>query len=116
MVDSLFIKTFQMLRKLSLALVSTTASISYFMDESKAPESTRNAICILYPNNSKVRGVVSFSQDNATTPVKIACSVKGLNPNSKHGIHIHEFGDLTDGCTTAGPHYNPLGKTHGGPF
>ena len=42
--------------------------------------------------------------------------MKGLNPNAKHGIHIHEFGDLTDGCNTAGPHYNPLNKKHGGPF
>jgi Cu-Zn family superoxide dismutase len=23
---------------------------------------------------------------------------------------------LTDGCATAGPHYNPLNKQHGGPF
>ena len=26
-----------------------------------------------------------------------------------------EFGDLSNGCVTAGPHYNPHGKTHGAP-
>jgi Cu-Zn family superoxide dismutase len=35
-------------------------------------------------------------------------------PNKKHGIHIHVFGDITEGCKTAGPHYNPFNKTHGG--
>lgn len=63
-----------------------------------------------------MRGVASFSQENLLSPVKIAVVVKGLNPNSKHGIHIHEYGDLTEGCVTAGAHFNPEKKNHGGPF
>ncbi|KRX07326.1 Superoxide dismutase, copper/zinc binding domain [Pseudocohnilembus persalinus] len=78
---------------------------------------TRNAICILYPDgNSGVKGIVSFQQDNATSPTKITANVRGLKPNSLHGFHIHQYGDLTEGCTSAGPHYNPENKTHGGPL
>ena len=30
-----------------------------------------------------------------------------------HGFYIHEFGDLSDGCSSTGSHYNPLGQNHG---
>lgn len=76
----------------------------------------RHAICILYPHDSTVRGLVSFTQGSAEQPVSIACSVKGLNPNGKHGLHIHEFGDLTHGVESIGPHFNPRRKKHGSPF
>ncbi|GIY14311.1 sod_Cu domain-containing protein [Caerostris extrusa] len=33
----------------------------------------------------------------------------------KHGFHIHSSGDLSDGCQSTGPHYNPKTSNHGGP-
>lgn len=108
---------------LKTILLGGAASASLFAGMKKASNAddnlstTRNALCILYPDgNSGVHGIVSFQQQNITSPTKIIAHVKGLKPNSLHGFHVHEFGDLTEGCKTAGPHFNPFGKTHGGPL
>lgn len=36
--------------------------------------------------------------------------------DGKHGFHIHESGDMTQGCASMGGHYDPHGvQHHGGP-
>lgn len=58
--------------------------------------------------------VIEFIQGNPKGFVTVKGVIKGMPPG-KHGLHIHEFGDLTGpGCLTAGGHYNPAGKPHGG--
>lgn len=39
----------------------------------------------------------------------------GLTPSQKHGMHIHELGDLSAGCNATGAHYNPFNMQHGAP-
>nr|QBK87755.1 MAG: copper/zinc superoxide dismutase [Marseillevirus LCMAC202] len=49
-----------------------------------------------------------------TTP-GVTFYVKGHKlPSGKKGFHVHQTGNLQDGCTTLGPHYNPTRVTHGG--
>ncbi|XP_052811309.1 superoxide dismutase [Cu-Zn]-like [Mya arenaria] len=71
------------------------------------------AVCVL-KGDSDVTGTVIFSQEGEGKPVTVTGELRGLAPG-KHGFHIHQFGDNTSGCTSAGPHFNPDDKDHGGP-
>lgn len=73
------------------------------------------AICVLAPgSDSNVKGTITFTQEGDKAATSVTGSVSGLKPG-EHGFHIHEFGDYTNGCVSAGSHFNPNGKTHGGP-
>ncbi|KAI9802592.1 MAG: Superoxide dismutase [Cu-Zn] [Piccolia ochrophora] len=65
--------------------------------------------------DSKVSGTVTFEQDSESSPTTISYEINGNDPNAKRGMHVHQFGDNTNGCTSAGPHFNPHSKTHGAP-
>ena len=78
-------------------------------------QSVTGAVCVLTPTEgSSVSGVVTFTE--ADGKVAVSADVTGLEPNSTHGIHIHEYGDISKsngkGC---GGHYNPQGNAHGLP-
>ncbi|CAF0838008.1 unnamed protein product [Adineta ricciae] len=60
-----------------------------------------------------VYGVIEFEQQGDT--VVVTGKIEGLGENSQHGFHIHEFGDVSNGCTSAGAHFNPHKKQHAGP-
>lgn len=62
-----------------------------------------------------IYGTVTFIEDLTYNRVKINLNVKGLIPNSLHGFHVHEAGDLTDKCTSMCAHFNPYKNTHGCP-
>ena len=72
---------------------------------------TTIAQCILQHSDS-VKGSILLIQAPGT-PTLIRGTITGLTPG-KHGFHIHEFGDMSDGCKSMGGHYNPDNVDHGG--
>jgi len=74
------------------------------------------AICPLLPggvSKTGVTGVVRFVQLTEKTII-VEGSIDGLKPG-KHGLHIHEYGDFSNGCLSTGDHFNPFSKNHGSP-
>lgn len=65
--------------------------------------------------NDIIQGNVRFTEDLYNKRIRIDLHLNGLMPNSLHGFHVHEAGDLTDKCTSMCAHFNPYGNTHGCP-
>ena len=68
------------------------------------------AISVL-EHSDTVKGTLLFKQKSDGDTL-IVGEISGLTPG-EHGFHIHEFGDLSNGCESAGGHYNPDGVNHG---
>ncbi len=62
-------------------------------------------------HSDKVKGTILLMQKPGT-PTLIKGKIEGLEPG-QHGFHIHEFGDMSDGCASMGGHYNPDKEDHG---
>ena len=77
-------------------------------------ESWVYAICIMKEDGgSGVNGIVKFAQQLGGR-TRVCARITGLTEGD-HGFHVHEFGNLTKGCVSAGAHFNPEKKQHGGP-
>ena len=63
-------------------------------------------------DSGKIKGTVVFTQKEDNIRIKI--EIKGLSKNHLHGFHIHESGDLREGCKSCCAHYNPDKTEHGG--
>jgi Cu-Zn family superoxide dismutase len=66
------------------------------------------------PQDEQVSGTVKFMP--ADDGVMAMLDLKGFKPNSEHGFHIHEKGDLSSpDLKSAGGHFDPaMTKHHGG--
>jgi Cu-Zn family superoxide dismutase len=72
-----------------------------------------SALAVLEPTQgSALRGAVDFVRKGES--VLVTANLSGLEPNSTHGIRIHENGDCTsrDG-SSAGEDFDPASSNHG---
>ena len=80
----------------------------------------KEAVCVinstyttkLHNIKKNIEGTVIFIQKEDYVSIKI--DIKGLIKNHLHGFHIHESGDLREGCKSCCAHYNPNNQEHSG--
>jgi len=84
---------------------------SYQMAKPDSDCEGRNAVCVLELKNG-IRGLIEFHQCSVYSPVTVRMNLQGVGVKT-HAIHIHEFGDMRDGCVSLGAHWNPYRDTHG---
>lgn len=74
----------------------------------------KQAVVVLHATEgNSATGTIKLMQEDEG--VRLKGEVQGLSPG-KHGFHIHEFGDLrAEDGQSAGGHFAPEGKKHGGP-
>lgn len=79
-----------------------------------APEITQATAVLSPTEGNEIAGVVTFTQTDEG--VRVEATVSGLEAESRHGFHIHQYGDCRapDG-TSAGGHFNPEDVEHGAP-
>ena len=88
------------------------------VSKSAEESSVHHAVAVIEPNENEARaskgveGIVRFTQIGKT--LHIDYEIESLFPDGEHGFHIHEYGDLSDGCESACAHFNPDKETHGG--
>jgi len=71
----------------------------------------KNAIAIF--SQGAIKGNVLFHQCSYNRKTKITFDLRGFKPEKEHACHIHEYGDLRQGCKSLGGHLNLENTTHG---
>ncbi|XP_044304491.1 copper chaperone for superoxide dismutase isoform X2 [Varanus komodoensis] len=80
---------------------------------SAEPGPLGSAAVAMVSGRGSVQGVVRFLQVSPQRCL-VDGTVDGLAPGL-HGLHVHDFGDISRGCDSCGEHFNPDGERHGGP-
>ena len=103
-----------MIRYVALATVAACFLMAAASAQNQQAKAPNKAVAVLQSaSGSDVKGTITFTAKQGY--VEISGEVRGLTPG-EHGFHVHEYGDISamDGGS-AGGHFNPTNKPHGGP-
>lgn len=96
-----------------LAMTCTTTMSQAQTPAKKTPPAGASAD-LLPTQGNQAAGMLKLVADG--DGVKIVGTIKGLEPNSEHGFHVHEKGDCSaPDASSAGGHFNPGAQMHGNP-
>ncbi|XP_062069046.1 extracellular superoxide dismutase [Cu-Zn] [Lepus europaeus] len=85
------------------------------------PAGALHAVCRVQPSATldatqpRVSGLVVFRQHGPGAQLEAFFDLEGFPVEanlSSRAIHVHQFGDLSQGCDSTGAHYNPLAVQH----
>ncbi len=102
------------MKNMLLLICCAVALPAAAFSEPQGAQPVNEAIAVIHPaSGSACKGVVHFTQSGGK--LSISADVEGLPPNSRHGFHIHEYGDCSaPDATSAGGHYDAAGTRHHG--
>ena len=74
-----------------------------------------NGIAVFDKNCTKgsVSGTIKLHQCSPFQCTQFDLNLRVEKPNSIHALHIHEYGNLSQGCKKVGGHFNPYDRNHG---
>jgi superoxide dismutase, Cu-Zn family len=101
-------------RSIAFNVFATIALLGACSSAQRMRNSVSSATAIMYDLNGAPIGTAQLWQE-PTGLVNVEIASIALPPGT-HGIHFHVVGKCEGGATgfsTAGAHYNPLGKDHG---
>jgi Cu-Zn family superoxide dismutase len=76
-------------------------------------EAVSEGVAVLLPTaGHSVHGIVRFTPHPEGIAIQV--HIEGLSQRTRHGFHIHEFGDCSAAdASSAGPHYDPTNNAPG---
>jgi len=98
--------------------VTQTTQTSEAVETQQLGENALRGIVVFNVGTEKsgLKGTLILTQEDKSSPVRIQGKLSYLPANGKFGFHVHENGDIREGCKSAGGHFNPTKMEHGSPM